>query len=129
MATVLVWLMIKAADPEGEEPREDGKKRSIGRALFDLDSLSIGFLIVALCCLLFVLQWGGLEYAWNDTRVIVLLVLTVAFIATFAAIQHWVPAVYASIPRKVYSQRTVIAACLFYTGLGGGFMPIVYYVC
>lgn len=121
--------MIKAADPEGEESTEDGTKRPISRALFDLDTLSIGFLIVALCCLLLVLQWGGLEYAWSDARVIALLVVTVVLIATFAAMQHWVPAAYASIPRKVYSQRSVIAACLFYTGLGGGFMPLVYYVC
>lgn len=125
---MLVWVMIKAAEPEGEEPAEDGTKRPISRALFDLDSLSIGFLIVALCCLLLVLQWGGLQYTWDDAKVIVLLVVAGALVATFAAIQHWVPAAYSSIPRKVYTQRTVISACLFYMGLGGSFMPLVYYV-
>jgi hypothetical protein len=91
--------------------------KNIAKVLFDLDTVSIAFLMGSLGCSLVFLQWGGLHYAWDDPRLIGLYVVTAGMFFAFLWIQ-----------RQIVRQRSIAAGCIYYLGFGGSFMPLTYLV-
>ncbi|KAH8647283.1 major facilitator superfamily domain-containing protein [Xylariales sp. PMI_506] len=124
LAIVLVFFLIKNSKSSDSGRETAGSKRT----LVGFDSVSFMLLIAAIVCILFALQWGGLRYAWNSARIVVLLVLFVILVSGFILVQRWVPEAHSSLPTQVLHQRSVVSGCIYYAGWGGGFMPLSYFL-
>lgn len=77
-----------------------------------LDLFGLVALLPSIVCLLLALQWGGLKYAWQDARVVVLLVLAGILAIAFISVEIW-QGPNAMLPSRVFTQRTVSAASFF----------------
>ncbi|KAJ4414848.1 hypothetical protein N0V82_007696 [Gnomoniopsis sp. IMI 355080] len=95
--------------------------------LAQLDFLGIFFLLPGVVCLLLALQWGGTTYAWNSGRIIALLVLAGVLLIAFVLVQIFRPET-ATIPPRIFAQRSIIAGfCATFT-VGASMMILVYYL-
>jgi Major Facilitator Superfamily len=83
--------------------------------------------IPAIVCLLLALQWGGSKYAWKDGRIIACLVLFVVLSVAFVWIQHWRQE-NATVPPRIFCQRSILAAAFFGFCVGSAFLLLVYYL-
>ncbi|CAK7234660.1 hypothetical protein SBRCBS47491_009023 [Sporothrix bragantina] len=92
-----------------EVPDRDTTKLPLQAKLKQLDALGTTVLIPGVVSLLLALQWGGQTYSWNDRRIIALLVLAGVLLAAFVAVQV-VRADTATIPPRIFKQRSVVAA-------------------
>ncbi|KAJ5118320.1 major facilitator superfamily domain-containing protein [Penicillium atrosanguineum] len=105
----------------------DHSGESIFTRIKQLDLIGAGLLIPAIICLLLALQWGGNQYAWNNSRIIGLFVGFGLLVILFAASQVYLGE-QATLPPHILKQRTVLSACLFALFFGGAFFVLVYYV-
>jgi MFS family permease len=80
----------------------------------NIDIVGAVFLICAIVCLLLCLQWGGFSYAWSDSRVWGTLLGFGLLISVFVGIQLRQKN-RATIPVRVFTQRTVLVSCLYST--------------
>lgn len=78
-------------------------------------------------CLLLALQWGGTTYAWKNGRIIALLVLAVVLLGAFIAIQIY-QGESATVPPRIFKQRTVAAGFCYTICVGSSMMAMVYYI-
>lgn len=92
-----------------------------------LDPLGTFFLVPAIVCLLLAFQWGGSTYAWSSGRIIALFVLFGALIMAFAAVQILMPET-ATIPARIITRRSILAAALFTFCAAGSMMMMIYYI-
>ena len=108
-------------------PRESGKGRTFFSRVQELDLLGASILVPAVICLLLALQWGGSTYPWRNSRIIGLFVgfgcLIIIFIFTQIRLGDR-----ATLPPRILSQRTVIAAVCFCTMFGASFFLLVFYL-
>lgn len=95
--------------------------------LAQLDALGIFFLLPGVVCLLLALQWGGATYAWGSGRVIALLVLAGLLLVAFVAVQILRPDT-ATIPPRIFCQRSIVAGFLATLCIGASMMIVVYYL-
>lgn len=95
--------------------------------LAQMDFLGIFFLLPGVVCLLLALQWGGSKYDWNSGRIIALLVLAGVLAIAFVLVQIFRPET-ATIPPRIFAQRSIIAGfCATFT-VGASMMIVVYYL-
>ena len=92
-----------------------------------MDLLGAFFLICGIVCLLLALQWGGITYAWSDSRVWGCLLGFGLIIAVFIALQFW-RGESATIPPRIISQRTVAGGCLYSMFLALALYAHIYYL-
>jgi hypothetical protein len=79
-------------------------------------------------CLLLALQWGGTKYAWNNGRVVALLVIAILCLIGFVFVQiHRKEK--ATVPPRVFSKRNIWASALFGACVTASFFVMLYYVC
>lgn len=77
-----------------------------------VDLVGATFLICAIVCLLLALQWGGQTYPWKNSKVWGTLLGFGLLIIVFIAIQI-LQKDRATIPLRVFKQRTVLVSCVF----------------
>ena len=82
--------------------------------LKNIDIAGAVFLICAIVCLLLTLQWGGFTYAWSNSKVWGTLLGFGLLIIVFIIIQLR-QGERATIPVRVFTQRTVLISCLYST--------------
>ena len=89
----------------------------------------IGFILIAAStvCLLFALQWGGNQYAWNDGRIVALFVLFAIFGLAFIGVQAWRKDE-ATVPPSIFFQRTVFSGGVVSLGIGSLIVLFSYYL-
>jgi len=78
----------------------------------EVDIVGAVFLICAIVCLLLALQWGGQTYPWGNSKVWGNLLGFGLIISVFIAIQLYQKD-RATIPVRVFKQRTVLTSCTF----------------
>lgn len=112
-----------------DKQQEKGDRKRLGllEQLQSFDLLGTFLFIPGVVCLLLALQWGGTKYAWNDGRIIALFVLFAMLIAGFVAVQVWLQEK-ATVPPRVFLNRTVWTCAAFAACLGAAFFVMVYYV-
>lgn len=110
-----------------QEPDRDATRLSLGRRVLNLDLLGIATLLPGIVCLLLALQWGGSEYQWSNSRIIALLVLAGLLLVAFASVQVFKPDT-ATIPRRVFVQRSIIAGFWSTLTIGGQSTIFIYYL-
>ncbi|KAL5341493.1 major facilitator superfamily domain-containing protein [Aspergillus crustosus] len=92
-----------------------------------MDPLGSFFFMPGIICMLLALQWGGTEYAWDNTRIIALFILFAVLIGGFIAVQYF-SGDSATVPGRVFKNRNVWGAALFCFSLGAAFFTILYYL-
>ncbi|KAI0100350.1 major facilitator superfamily domain-containing protein [Nemania sp. FL0031] len=92
-----------------------------------LDPLGTFFFIPSIVTLLVALQWGGSTYAWSNWRIILLFVFFAVLFVAFAAVQVLMPKT-ATVPVRIISKRSILAATVFMFALAGSFLMAIYYL-
>jgi hypothetical protein len=92
-----------------------------------LDPYGALLLIPAVICLLLALQWGGTKYAWNSATIIGLFVGFGLIIPIFIFVQIKLGE-RATIPTRVFLQRTVFFSCMFSFFVGSSFLIAIFYL-
>ncbi|KAL9106893.1 MAG: hypothetical protein Q9227_008141 [Pyrenula ochraceoflavens] len=100
---------------------------SLREKLLRLDPLGCLCLLPGIVCLLLALQWGGSTYPWSNARIIALLVLFGLLSLGFIAVQILKPDT-ATVPPRIFKQRSIMAGFSYITMVGGSMMVIVYYI-
>ena len=109
-------------------PRQsDSDGKSIFERIKQLDLWGACLLIPTVVCLLLALQWGGAKYAWNSSRIIGLLV-GFGCLATVFTITQIRSGDRGTLPPRILTQRTVLAASCFAFMFGAGFFILVFYL-
>jgi len=80
--------------------------------ILEIDLVGALFLICAIVCLLLALQWGGSKYPWHDSKVWGCMVGFGLLIIIFIG-QQFRRGDRATIPPRIFGQRTVLFACLY----------------
>jgi hypothetical protein len=76
-------------------------------------------------CFLLTLQWGGVTYPWNNGHIIALFVVAGVLLIAFGAVQIWRQED-ATIPPRIFCQRSIISGTVFAFCLGGGLITMLY---
>lgn len=92
-----------------------------------LDLLGTALLVPAVTILMLALQWGGSRYGWGDARIIVLICVSVILLAGFA-FQQWKKGDNATLPGRVFANRSLLAGFWFSFCNGSALSVIEYYV-
>ncbi|KAI1853207.1 hypothetical protein JX266_001913 [Neoarthrinium moseri] len=108
-------------------PKTNHETVSIWKQFVRLDPLGTFFFVPSVVSLLLALQWGGSTYAWNSSRIIALLVVFAVLWLAFCAVQVLKPET-ATVPPRIITQRTVLAASIFMFCVAGSMMMIVFYL-
>ncbi|KAL2880978.1 hypothetical protein SGCOL_003631 [Colletotrichum sp. CLE4] len=108
-------------------PEQNLAESSLWDKLKQLDFAGTSVFIPGVVCLLLALQWGGVEYAWSNGRIIALLVLAIVLLLSFIAIQILLPNT-ATVPPRIIRQRSIAFAAWAAFSLGGQMMLIAYYL-
>ena len=75
--------------------------------IWEMDPLGIAFLIFASVCIVFALQWGGVQKAWNSPSVIVCIVGFVTLFAAFGIDQYFMKE-RASYPLGIFTRNIFV---------------------
>ncbi len=92
-----------------------------------MDPLGTLLFVPSVVSLLLALQWGGTRYAWHSARIIALLVVAGVLFTAWVAVQARLGDDYATVPRRIFAQRSVMAGTAYSLCLGGVLLPLSYY--
>lgn len=106
-------------------PARTLEKVSIKEQIHQLDPIGTVIFIPSITCLLLALQWGGINYAWSDGRIIALLVLAAVLFIAFIGVQIWRQEK-ATVPPRIIKVRAVAAGMIYSFFSGAGMITIVY---
>ncbi|KAK7550655.1 MFS transporter [Phyllosticta citricarpa] len=95
--------------------------------LDEFDLTGTFFFLPGIVSLLLALQWGGSKYEWKNWRIIVCFVFFAVLISIFIAIQIQKQEK-ATVPPRVFKNRTVWSCAYFGTLLGASFFIMTYYL-
>ncbi|GJC87416.1 rubrofusarin-specific efflux pump aurT [Colletotrichum liriopes] len=99
-------------------PRFAAKESTpIKQQIKQLDPFGNLVFLPGVICLILALQWGGEKYAWNEGRIVALLVLAVVLLAAFIGIQIWQQE-NATVPPRLFKLRNVWLGTIFAFCLG-----------
>ncbi|KAJ9148310.1 Major facilitator superfamily transporter [Pleurostoma richardsiae] len=110
-----------------EIPDRDTTHLPTKAKLSQLDAVGTSVFIPGTVCLLLALQWGGLEYAWSNGRIIALLVLGCILLIAFVLVQIFMPDT-ATVPPRIFVQRSIMAGFYSTFCIGSQMMIIVYFL-
>lgn len=95
--------------------------------LGQMDLYGTALFLPGVICLLLALQWGGSKFPWSNWRIILLFVLFGLLIIGFVGLQFWQGEA-ATVPPRIFKNRTVWASAWFGGCLGAAFFILVFYV-
>lgn len=117
---IILFLQLPA-------PKVAPTKSTLKEQLLSFDLEGTILFIPGIISLLLALQWGGTKYAWNSARIIALFVVFGVLIISFVAVQIWKQE-RATVPPRIFMNRTVWSCAVFAAFLGAAFFVMVYYV-
>jgi len=100
---------------------------TLKQKILEIDLLGAGLLICSIVCLLLALQWGGSTYPWHDSKVWGCLLGFGLLIILFIA-QQFRRGDRATIPPRIFGQRTVLFASLYSCFLSMGLYTHIYFL-
>ncbi|KAH8878729.1 putative MFS multidrug transporter [Thozetella sp. PMI_491] len=120
VAIVFIYFLLNI-------PERDSTKIPLLQKILQLDLYGTAAILPGSVCLLLALQWGGLEYAWNDGRVIATLTLGILLLIVFVIIQIVKPDT-ATVPPRIVKQRSIAAGVWSTFAVGSQMMVFVYFL-
>jgi hypothetical protein len=100
---------------------------NVWQKMMELDLVGAGLTVSATVCLVLALQWGGSAYAWDDSRIIGLLVgaacLTIILVYSQLKLGDK-----STFPPHLMRNRDIACASVFACFFGAAFYPAVYYL-
>ncbi|PVH83078.1 MFS general substrate transporter [Cadophora sp. DSE1049] len=120
VSIVAVWFFFKP-------PVRKDSGLTLTQKILEIDLLGALFLICAIVCLLLALQWGGTEYPWKNSKVWGCLLGFGLLIIIFIA-QQFRRGDRATIPPRIFGQRTVLFASLYSCFLSMGLYAHIFYL-
>ncbi|KAK5046378.1 hypothetical protein LTR84_008179 [Exophiala bonariae] len=108
-------------------PARTTKRATLKEQIHQLDPIGTAIFIPSITCLLLALQWGGIDYAWSDGRIIALLVLAGVLFIAFIGVQMWRQEL-ATVPPRIIKMRAVAAGMTYSFFSGAGMITIVYFL-
>ena len=118
IATLALFLNIEENKP----------KLPLMDKLKQLDPLGTFFFLPSIVCLLLALQWGGVTHPWSDGRVVTCLVLFAVLFLAFVAVQVVNRHTNATIPSRIFLQRSVLFGSLYQFLLGSTMLGTIVYI-
>jgi len=115
-----VWFFFKP-------PVRKDSGLTVKQKILEIDLLGALFLICAIVCLLLALQWGGTEYPWKNSKVWGCLLGFGLLIIVFIA-QQFRRGDRATIPPRIFGQKTVLFASLYSCFLSMGLYAHIFYL-
>jgi Na+/melibiose symporter-like transporter len=100
---------------------------TVKQRILEIDLLGAAFLMGAIICLLLALQWGGSTYPWHSSKVWGCL-LGFGLLIIIFIIQQFRRGDRATIPPRIFKQRTVLSCCLFSCFLSMGMYTHIFYL-
>ncbi|KAI1346161.1 putative efflux pump [Xylaria sp. FL0043] len=122
-AVTLVVIGFFFPDPVQKKPVQE----TLSQRLMRFDPIGTLIFIPAIVSLLLALQWGGTTYPWNNGRIIALFVVFGVLLLAFLYIQYRQQE-NATVPPRIFRQRTVMAGSFFAFTVGSAFFLFVYYI-
>jgi MFS family permease len=92
-----------------------------------MDPLGNFIFTPSIVSLLLALQWGGSTYSWNDGRIIALFVVAGVLFLGWLVVQYR-GGENATVPTRLFRQRTIICGFLFAMCLEGVMLVAIYYL-
>ncbi|KAI0021659.1 putative efflux pump [Xylariomycetidae sp. FL0641] len=120
-------LVIVLFFPDPRRPQQAAPAEPLRQRIRHFDPLGTLVFMPAVICLLLALQWGGTKYAWSSGRIVALFVVFGVLLLVFLLLQH-LQQEDATVPPRVFKNRTVWASGLYAFGTGSSFFLFVYYV-
>ncbi|EXJ71346.1 uncharacterized protein A1O5_05153 [Cladophialophora psammophila CBS 110553] len=111
-----------------KNPERRHSNLTLRQKIGQLDLLGAFFLICAIVCLLLALQWGGVTYAWSNSKVWGCILGFGLLIIVFTGIQLWKGDLATLPPRIMLRQRTVFVCAFFSAFLAMGLYTHIYYL-
>lgn len=121
VAIALIILLFKSP------PLQRTGSSSAFQKFLLFDPIGTAAFLPAIVCLLLALQWGGSQYDWSDGRIIALFCLFGVLTIAFVGIQIW-EGENATVPPRIFMQRSIVAGGGFGLCMGGAFFLLVYYL-
>ncbi|KAJ4187484.1 hypothetical protein NW755_006976 [Fusarium falciforme] len=109
------------------DPERDIEPATWQVRVWQLDPIGTCIFIPATVCLLLALQWGGIEYAWNDSKITSLLMLSAFLLIIFGFVQYKMED-NATVPLRIFKMRTVWAGAWFAFHTGACFLTAMYFL-
>lgn len=100
---------------------------SVLKRLWLIDWLGSILILGSLICILMVFQWGGVQYAWGDSKIIGLIVGFVLLAIAFLGVQIWMKE-RATIPLRFFKQRTIGFGAIVNFGVAGTYFGELYFL-
>ncbi|KAI1162533.1 MFS general substrate transporter [Nemania serpens] len=122
-AVTLVVIALFFPDPALKKPPPEPFMKRLMR----FDPIGTLIFIPAIISLLLALQWGGTMYPWNSGRIIGLFVVFGVLILAFLYDQ-WHQQENATVPPRIFRNRTVMAGSFFAFAIGSAFFLFIYYI-
>ena len=119
-AGIIICLRLKAK-------KKKTVRQSWLRTFKNLDPIGTLVFVPAIVCLLLALQWGGVNYAWSDPRIIALFVVFGVVIICFVVLQYFLKED-ATVPARIAAQRSIMFASFFALCASGSFFIIIIYI-
>ena len=120
---VVLFLVSLPAPPKAATESKSRVKDFLDK--FDVKGTLI--LMPWVVCLLLALEWGGVMYAWNSWRIILLFVLFAVLLVVWIYIEYR-QGDKATIPMRIIKQRSMLSGLGFVFCLFSNMYNIIYYV-
>ncbi|KAJ5152743.1 uncharacterized protein N7482_009221 [Penicillium canariense] len=120
ISIVTVFFLVKTPPPREQN-------LSFRQKIACLDLHGIVLFLPCVVCLILALQWGGTTYSWHDVRIIGLWVVFGVTLIAWLGVQVWKKEA-ATVPGRVFFQRSVLAGFFFSISFISSMMLLVYYI-
>ncbi|EXA01913.1 major facilitator superfamily domain-containing protein [Fusarium oxysporum f. sp. albedinis] len=109
------------------EPVRDIEPATWRVRFWQLDPIGTGIFMPAIVCLLLALQWGGVDYDWDDSVITSLFMLAAFLLILFVYVQYKMDE-NATVPPRIFKKRTVWAGAFFSFNTGACFLTAMYFL-
>ncbi|KAF4984126.1 hypothetical protein FZEAL_619 [Fusarium zealandicum] len=109
------------------DPERDIEPATWRVRCWQLDPVGTCIFLPAIVCLLLALQWGGIDYDWDDSRITSLLMLAVFLLIIFVYVQYKMQE-NATVPPRLLRKRSVWASAFFAFNTGACFLTAMYFL-
>ncbi|KAF2261430.1 major facilitator superfamily transporter [Lojkania enalia] len=110
--------------------RLDEKKPYLSwkQTFWQLDPFGTVLFLPAITCLLLALEWGGIDYAWSDGRMIALMTIFAVLFVAFIVLQGFTRNTTATVPARIIFQRSVIFGSFSQLFVGSTMLTVSLYI-